>query len=96
MTTRSEQIIAKEAEHVLQVYKRIPIMFVRGQGSHLIDEHGQKYLDLFSGIGVASLGHAHTELADIIGKQAHELLHTSNLYFHPLQAEVASRLSRLS
>ena len=58
MTTRSEQIIAKEAEHVLQVYKRIPIMFVRGQGSHLIDEHGQKYLDLFSGIGVASLGHA--------------------------------------
>lgn len=96
MTTRSEQIIAKEAEHILQVYKRIPIMFVRGQGSHLIDEHGQKYLDLFSGIGVASLGHAHTELADIIGKQAHELLHTSNLYFHPLQAEVASRLSRLS
>lgn len=96
MTTRSEQIIAKEAEHVLQVYKRLPIMFVRGQGSHLIDEHGQKYLDLLSGIGVASLGHAHTELADIIGKQAHELLHTSNLYFHPLQAEVASRLSRLS
>ena len=96
MTTRSEQIIAKEAEHVLQVYKRIPIMFVRGQGSHLIDEHGQKYLDLLSGIGVASLGHAHTKLADIIGKQAHELLHTSNLYFHPLQAEVASHLSRLS
>jgi len=96
MTTRSEQIIAKEAEHVLQVYKRLPVMFVRGQGSHLIDEHGQKYLDLLSGIGVASLGHAHTELADIIGKQAHELLHTSNLYFHPLQAEVASRLSRLS
>lgn len=96
MTTLSEQIIAKEAEHVLQVYKRIPIMFVRGQGSHLIDEHGQKYLDLLSGIGVASLGHAHTKLADIIGKQAHELLHTSNLYFHPLQAEVASHLSRLS
>ncbi len=71
-------------------------MFVRGQGSHLIDEHGQKYLDLLSGIGVASLGHAHTKLADIIGKQAHELLHTSNLYFHPLQAEVASHLSRLS
>lgn len=96
MTTLSEQIIAKEAKHILQVYKRIPIMFVRGQGSHLIDEHGQKYLDLLSGIGVASLGHAHTKLADIIGKQAHELLHTSNLYFHPLQAEVASHLSQLS
>jgi len=96
MTTQSEQIIAKEAEHVLQVYKRIPVMFVRGKDSHLIDEHGQKYLDLLSGIGVASLGHAHTGLANIIGKQAHELVHTSNLYFHPLQAEVASRLSRIS
>ena len=53
MTTQSEQIIAKEAKHVLQVYKRIPVMFVRGQGSHLIDEHGQQYLDLLSGIGVA-------------------------------------------
>ena len=96
MTTQSEQIIAKEAEHVLQVYKRIPVMFVRGQDSHLIDEHGQKYLDLLSGIGVASLGHAHAGLADIIGKQAHKLIHTSNLYFHPLQAEVASRLSHIS
>ena len=96
MTNQSEQIIAKEAKHVLQVYKRIPVMFVRGQGSHLIDEHGQQYLDLLSGIGVASLGHAHTGLAEIIGKQAHELVHTSNLYFHPLQAEVASRLARIS
>ena len=96
MTTQSEEIIAKEAKHVLQVYKRIPVMFVRGQGSHLIDEHGQQYLDLLSGIGVASLGHAHTGLAEIIGKQAHELVHTSNLYFHPLQAEVASRLSCIS
>ena len=96
MTTQSEQVMAAEAEHVLQVYKRIPVMFVRGTGSYLIDEEGQEYLDLLSGIGVASLGHAHAGLADVVSAQARELLHTSNLYFHPLQAEVASRLARLS
>ncbi len=96
MTTQSEQVMAAEAEHVLQVYKRIPVMFVRGAGSYLIDEEGQEYLDLLSGIGVASLGHAHAGLADVVSAQARELLHTSNLYFHPLQAEVASRLARLS
>ena len=96
MTTQSEQVMAAEAKHVLQVYKRIPVMFVRGTGSYLIDEEGQEYLDLLSGIGVASLGHAHAGLADVVSAQARELLHTSNLYFHPLQAEVASRLARLS
>lgn len=96
MTTQTEQVMAAEATHVLQVYKRIPVMFVRGTGSRLIDENGQDYLDLLSGIGVASLGHAHAGLADAIAAQAHELLHTSNLYFHPLQAEVASRLTELS
>lgn len=96
MTTRFKQVMATEATHVLQVYKRLPVMFVRGVGSHLIDEEGQDYLDLLSGIGVASLGHAHAGLADAVADQARELLHTSNLYFHPLQAEVASRLARLS
>lgn len=96
MTTQSKQVMETEAMHVLQVYKRIPVMFVRGVGSHLFDEEGQDYLDLLSGIGVASLGHGHAGLADAVAAQARELLHTSNLYFHPLQAAVASRLSRLS
>src|SRR5690606_20383415 len=41
-------------------------------------------------------GHAHPKLAAAIAEQASELLHTSNLFFHPLQAEVASRLTTLS
>ena len=57
---------------------------------------GREYLDLLSGIGVASLGHAHAGLAQAIAGQATELLHTSNLYFHPLQGELARRLARLS
>ena len=49
-----------------------------------------------SGIGVASLGHAHPGLSAVIAEQASTLLHTSNLYFHPFQAEAATRLAALS
>ena len=96
MTTRADDVFAAEARHVLQVYKRIRVVLVSGKGSRVVDADGREYLDLLSGIGVASLGHAHAGLAEVIAAQARELLHTSNLYFHPLQGEVAERLSRLS
>ncbi len=96
MTTRAEAVKAVEAAHVLQNYKRHPVVFVRGSGSRLVDTEGREYLDLLSGIGVASLGHAHRGLADALAAQAGELLHVSNLFFHPLQGEVAERLARLS
>ena len=85
-----------EAEHVLQVYKRIPLVLVRGEGSWLFDADGTRYLDLLSGIGVASLGHAHQGLAQAISAQAAELIHTSNLFFHPLQGDVAAKLTAMS
>ncbi len=52
--------------------------------------------DLLSGIGVASLGHAHEGLAEAIADQARTLLHTSNLFYHPLQGQAGERLSALS
>jgi acetylornithine/N-succinyldiaminopimelate aminotransferase len=91
-----DDIRARESRHVLQTYKRQPVAFVRGSGSRLYDVDGREYLDLVSGIGVTSLGHSHPGLAAAIADQASTLLHISNLYFHPLQAEAAERLSTLS
>jgi len=91
-----DEIKALEARHVVQTYKRQPVAFVRGSGSRLYDVDGREYLDLVSGIGVASLGHAHPGLAAAISEQASTLLHTSNLYYHPLQGQVAARLTQLS
>ena len=96
MTVTLEDIQAREARHVLQTYRRQPVVFVRGSGARLYDANGREYLDLVSGIGVASLGHAHPGLAAAIADQASALLHTSNLYFHPYQAEAADRLAALS
>ena len=96
MTITLDDIRARESRHVLQTYKRQPVAFARGKGSWLYDVNGREYLDLVSGIGVTSLGHAHPGLAAAIAEQASTLLHTSNLYFHPFQAEAAARLSALS
>ena len=91
-----DDVQARESRHVLQTYRRQPITFVRGEGVRLYDADGREYLDLLSGIGVASLGHAHPGLARAIADQAQTLLHTSNLFFHPLQGRLAERLASLS
>lgn len=89
-------VAAAEARQLLQVYRRNPVVFERGEGCRLFSTEGRSYLDLISGVGVASLGHGNRRIAEAVAAQAAELLHTSNLYFHPLQAEVAARLTALS
>jgi predicted acetylornithine/succinylornithine family transaminase len=96
LTTNKVDPIALDAQHVLQIYKRAPVVFESGKGCSLFTNDGERYLDLLSGIGVASLGHGHPALAHALARQAETLIHTSNLYHHPLQSDVASRLAALS
>ncbi len=93
---QADSVKALESRHVLQTYKRNPVLFTHGQGVYLFDDRGRRYIDLVSGIGVASLGHANPALADALAAQARTLVHTSNLYYHELQGQVAVRLASLS
>src|SRR5438128_7340397 len=96
MTIVMDDIVTRESQYVLQTYRRSPVTFVRGNGVRLYDANGREYLDLLSGIGVAALGHAHPGLARALADQAQTLIHTSNLFYHPYQGEVAERLAALS
>ncbi|MDO8679251.1 MAG: acetylornithine/succinylornithine family transaminase [Acidobacteriota bacterium] len=96
MTTNAQTVTALEAQHVLQTYQRQPVVFVRGEGTRLFDDSGRAYLDFISGIGVVVLGHGHPGLAAVIADQAKTLIHTSNLYYHPLQGQLAAKLASLS
>jgi acetylornithine/N-succinyldiaminopimelate aminotransferase len=96
MTMVLDEVVGRETRHVLQTYRRQPVTFVRGQGVRLWDADGREYFDLLSGIGVASLGHSHRGLARAIAEQSETLIHTSNLFYHPLQGELAERLANLS
>ena len=91
--TKLEQIRAAESKLLLQTYDRNPLLFVGGEGVHLIDENGAKYLDLLSGIGVNALGYGHPAIERAIVNQSRALIHTSNLFYHEGQAELARRLT---
>src|ERR1700751_125349 len=91
-----DAIRAAEAKLLLNTYERNPILFVRGEGVHLIDEKGDYYLDLLSGIGVNALGYSHPAIENAIVEQSKKLIHISNLFFHEGQADLALRLTGAS
>jgi predicted acetylornithine/succinylornithine family transaminase len=90
-----EEIRALDAEHGMQTYGRLPVAFVRGEGTRLWDSEGKEYLDFLGGLAVTALGHANPAVADAIAEQARTLLHVSNLYFNEWQPQVAARLDAL-
>ena len=91
MTT--ENTIAQFQKYVIANYTRTPLVFVRGQGSHLWDADGKKYLDLFPGWGVNGLGHCHPRVVAAIQEQAAKLLHVANTFYMEPQGELAQMLS---
>jgi acetylornithine aminotransferase/acetylornithine/N-succinyldiaminopimelate aminotransferase len=94
--TKLDQIRAAEARLLLSTYDRSPVLFTGGQGVHIFDEKGTKYLDLLSGIGVNALGYNHPAITKTIAEQSQKLIHTSNLFYHEGQAELALRLTERS
>ncbi|MBF0303857.1 MAG: acetylornithine transaminase [Desulfamplus sp.] len=84
--------IEKTDKYVFNTYGRIKKVFVKGQGSTLWDEDGNKYTDFLAGIAVCSLGHCHPAITETISRQASTLVHVSNLYYTQPQAELARML----
>lgn len=91
-----EDLRNAEAQLLVATYERNPICFVSGKGMHLFDENGTAYLDMLSGIGVCALGHGHPAIQAAIDTQSRKLLHTSNLFYHHGQAELALRLTEMT
>ena len=81
---------------VMNTYGRLPVTFVKGEGSWVFDTDGKQYLDALSGIAVCGLGHAHPAVTQAIRDQADNLVHTSNLYGVGRQQELAEHLTRIS
>jgi predicted acetylornithine/succinylornithine family transaminase len=65
---------------LLGTYKRAPVQFVDGEGVHLIDADGKRYLDFVAGIAVNALGYGDAGLRQALHDAANGLVHTSNLY----------------
>ena len=78
--------------YVLKNYARAALTLVRGSGATVWDDQGRQYLDFTSGIAVSAIGHCHPHWVAAVQRQAGELIHTSNLFRNPNQAELARRL----
>ncbi|HON81133.1 MAG TPA: acetylornithine/succinylornithine family transaminase [Methanoregulaceae archaeon] len=80
-----------EARYYMPAFSR-EIMIERGLGSKVWDAEGNEYIDCVAGIAVCSTGHCHPLVTEAICEQARRLIHCSNLYYVPGQAELARDL----
>lgn len=93
--TVSEQVVASDAAFLMHTYGRLPVEFVSGHGATLTDSEGNDYIDLLGGIGCASLGHAHPEVAAAVKGQLDRLWQVGNYFYVENRNEVAAGLSAL-
>ena len=81
-----------ESRYHMQMFRRMPVTLVRGEGTRVWDDTGKSYLDFVAGIAVDTLGHADPGLADVIAHQARTLVHVSNIFYSEPQAKLAKQL----
>jgi acetylornithine aminotransferase/acetylornithine/N-succinyldiaminopimelate aminotransferase len=79
-------------KHLMAFTKRQPVALVRGEGSRVWDSDGKEYLDFTGGISVTALGHSHPKVVGTLREQAATLLHVSNIFHIPQQAQLAQLL----
>lgn len=82
--------------NLFDVYPLYPVEPVRGKGSYVYDAEGVKYLDLYGGHAVISIGHAHPHYVKMLSEQVAKLGFYSNSVENSLQGQLAERLGRLS
>ncbi|MCM2317562.1 MAG: aminotransferase class III-fold pyridoxal phosphate-dependent enzyme, partial [Thermoanaerobaculia bacterium] len=82
----------RESSYVLGTYARTPFHPREGKGARLADADGKIYWDLLAGIAVNALGYRHPALVRALREASSELLHVSNLFYHPWQGILAQRL----
>lgn len=91
-----QQIKDDEHKNIMHTYGRFNVALVKGKGAKAWDESGKEYIDFTSGIGVNSLGYCDDGWTKAVSTQASTLQHISNLYYSPLQTELAKRLCNLT
>ncbi|MCG2594134.1 aspartate aminotransferase family protein [Ramlibacter sp. XY19] len=88
--------IEPSSPHTMNTYGRLPIALSHGQGVHVWDVNGKRYLDALAGIAVNTLGHNHPKLVPALQDQVAKIIHSCNYYHVPNQEKLAAKLVELS
>lgn len=87
------ELVARYGHALMNTFGAPKRVFVRGEGAHLWDADGNRYLDLLAGLAVNALGHAHPQVLGAISAQLSTLGHVSNFFATPTQIALAERLA---
>jgi acetylornithine/LysW-gamma-L-lysine aminotransferase len=85
-----------EAAHTSGVYTKRSLTIVRGEGAHLYDAAGNRYIDCVGGQGAANLGHAHPAVVAAIREQAGVLLSCPEIFYNDQRAALLEKLTRVA
>ena len=91
-TLSSQDTIQLFDQYVIPNYRRYPISLVRGEGSHVWDAEGNRYLDLFPGWGCNILGYSPPRIVEALKQQAANLIHVPNTWYIESQGKFAEQL----
>ncbi|MGA9769449.1 MAG: aspartate aminotransferase family protein [Blastocatellia bacterium] len=92
-------LIAKQKEYLwpcAATFYKDPIALERGEGMHVWDTEGNRYLDCFGGVLTTSVGHARPEVVEAVSRQVAQIAHTSTLYINRPQAELAEKVAQIT
>jgi predicted acetylornithine/succinylornithine family transaminase len=92
----SQQIIELFQRYVIGNYTRYPVCLVSGEGSHVWDAEGNRYLDFFPGWGCDLLGHCPPRVVEAVRDQVTKLIHVPNTWYTEAQGLLARALSERS
>lgn len=81
---------------LFDVYPLFDIEIVKGEGCYTYDAEGNKYLDLYGGHAVISVGHSHPHYLNALQEQASKLVFYSNSVINSLQQKLADKLGKIS
>ncbi|MGD0606512.1 MAG: acetylornithine transaminase [Streptosporangiaceae bacterium] len=90
--SETESLQKRFAATIMPNYGLPPVAISRGAGCLVWDADGREYLDLIAGIAVSSLGHAHPAIVEAVSRQVATVAHTSNLFLHEREIELAEKL----
>ena len=89
----TQEIIALALRYLTPNYTRFPVCLVRGEGSHVWDAEGNRYLDFFPGWGCGILGHCPPRVVEAVREQVGTLIHVPNTWYTEPQALLGQALS---
>jgi acetylornithine/N-succinyldiaminopimelate aminotransferase len=96
MTTHLDKLLESARAHLYPNYRQPELVMSHGEGVYVWDTSGKRYLDLYAGIAVNVLGHAHPRIVSALAEQAARLGHMSNYFYNQPNIELAERLCQLT